>query len=228
MFTYNGSRMSTWNIFTGCGVNGEGFCKYCWARKLIETRLKDTTKYKECGFKPAVHLKEFDRKFKSNEWVFISSMGDLAFAPNYVYAHIFETATKYPQTNFLMCTKSPKFYKTHFMPLPNLYFGATIETNRDTSKFSKAPTTEYRYNVMRELHNYKKMLSLEPLMDFDHATLMSWITEINPKIVEVGIDNYHVGLPEPSAEKITNLIKSIKMIGIEVIQKDGLIRILKT
>jgi hypothetical protein len=192
---------------------------------MITTRLKNNPKYKDCGFKPTVHVKEFDKRFKDDEWVFISSMGDLSFAPNYVYAHIFETATKNSDTNFLMCSKNPKFYESHFIPLPKLYFGSTIETNRDTSQFSKAPPTEYRYNIMRNLQG-NKFISIEPIMDFDLNTLTTWITEINPRIVEVGADNHKSGLPEPSGEKIRSLIDSLEMFGIQVIKKEGLGRLL--
>jgi len=37
----------TWNPVIGCLHN----CCYCWAKRLVETRLKNTVKYRD-GFKP--------------------------------------------------------------------------------------------------------------------------------------------------------------------------------
>ncbi len=223
MFVYNGQRLRTINYFTGC----EFSCSYCWARRLITTRLKGTLKYKDCGFKPTVHEKYLDAKFKAGEFCFISSLGDLSFAPNYIYAHIFETATKNPATNFLMCTKSPSFYSNHFMSLPNLYFGCTIETNKDTSRFSKAPPTELRGKIMTELEVENKFISIEPIIDFNVYEFTKMIVNIAPKIVEVGADNYRCGLPEPSSIKLNVFLKSLEANGINVIHKSGLERLLK-
>lgn len=48
----------TWNPVTGC----YHFCKYCWARRFVERRLKSIyTKYRE-GFKIKIHPHEFRKK----------------------------------------------------------------------------------------------------------------------------------------------------------------------
>lgn len=226
MFMYQGKRMVTWNLFTGCGEKGEGFCTYCYARNLINTRLKDTPKYKDHGFKPTIHMKEVGKKFKSNEFVFCSSLGDISFATQIVFDHFYTVFKDNPQTKFLLCTKNPAIY-TELSDLPNLYFGTTLETNRDTLQFSKAPMPITRYGVMSSLKVQNKFVSIEPIMDFDLDIFTRWILDIYPKIVEVGADNYGYGLPEPSSDKIKMLIKSMEQSGIEVICKDGLHRLLK-
>ena len=147
MFTFNGERMVTWNLFTGCLYQ----CSYCWARSLTETRLKNTPKYRD-GFLPTIWPHEFNRHFKAYDFVFVSSMGDIAFAPSCVFEQIDKAAVNYPQTKFLLCTKNPQIYKGWKFP-PNVYFGTTIETNRDTPiderwHISRAPAPFYRYAAM--------------------------------------------------------------------------------
>ena len=87
MFTYNGKRMKSWNLFTGCNFN----CSYCWARQLAETRLKAS--YPN-GFIPTTHPDRFNRQFQPDDFVFPISMGDIAFAPSVVVDCILLTAKK--------------------------------------------------------------------------------------------------------------------------------------
>jgi DNA repair photolyase len=94
--------MKTWNPFTGCEHN----CVYCFAKYLVTTRLKDSPKYKECLFKPTFHPKELNKRFKPNDFVFISDMGDLAFAPGHELNHIINVTRKFPDTSFLILSKN--------------------------------------------------------------------------------------------------------------------------
>ena len=223
MFTYASKTMRTWSPFSGCSHE----CLYCWAKRIVETRLKDSPKYKECGFKPAFHPNEMNKKFSPNTFCFISSMGDIAFATNDELRQIINKIKENPRTNFLFCTKDPTVY----LPMDNLenvYFGTTLETNRDITKlYSKAPLTSERYRIMEYLNVTNKFVSIEPVMDFDLDIFSQWILNINPKIVEIGCDGYHNNLPEPSSDKIKALIKNMEVSGIEVICKDGLSRLLK-
>jgi hypothetical protein len=225
MFTYQGKRMEVWNVQTGCF--NDCYNGGCWAKKLIETRLKNTPKYKDCGFRPTFHPKEMNKKFNPNLFYFISSMGDIAFAKNDELQQIINKIKENPQTNFLLCTKDPTIYLP-LEDLKNIYFGTTLETNRDITKlYSKAPLTSERYRIIEYLKVTNKLISIEPIMDFDLDIFSEWILNINPKIVEVGADNYRNGLIEPSSDKIKALIKSMESVGIEVICKDGLHRLLK-
>lgn len=74
--SHNSQRMfdvisKTWNPVIGCLHS----CSYCWARKLVETRLKNSEKYKD-GFMPKLVDKELRKKFH-DQFVFVSDMGDL-------------------------------------------------------------------------------------------------------------------------------------------------------
>ncbi len=219
MFTFNGKRMKVWNLFTGCNFN----CSYCWARKLAEGRVKHS--YPD-GFIPTTHPERFNKHFKPNDFVFVTSMGDISFAPSIVEDYIVTVANRYPETSFLLCSKEPDIFRKVKFHSPNIYLGTTLETNRDTSPFSRAPATRERYYSLRFLSHKHKFLSLEPLMDFDLLTFVQWITNIGPEIVEVGADNWRNNLPEPEPNKVNDLLVYLKQICPNVIEKDGLERLL--
>lgn len=219
MFSYNGKRMTTWNLFTGCNFR----CSYCWARQLAEGRLK---RYYPNGFVPTTHPDRFDKHFKPDEFVFPVSMGDISFAPPLVWRNVIKSVCDYPETNFLLCTKNPSIYSPYqYLPNDKLYLGTTIETNRRYN-YSKAPIPYVRAVDLRNIHFPKKFLSIEPIMDFD-LEFLKWIDQIAPSIVEVGADNYHNNLPEPNPDKVNALLKFLKNICPIVVEKAGLERLLK-
>jgi hypothetical protein len=212
--------MKTWNIFVGCRFN----CSYCSARNLALTRLKHSPRY-QGGFEPHVIESEITRQFKPGDFVFIAYMGDISFADPTDVNFILAKVGRNPEVRFLMCTKDPMFYRKMGRPLPpNLYLGTTIETNRDY-KLSLAPDPFERYDALLYFPHPHKFVSIEPICDFDLVRLFLWITRLKPEIVEVGADNYHNGLPEPSWEKVEKLLRGLRDHGINVVEKVGLHRL---
>ena len=208
----------TWNPFTGCGFD----CSYCWAKALSKGKL--AASYPN-GFVPTFHPKRVNRKFKAGEFVFVSSMGDISFCPDYDFVEIMSTIADNPDAHFLIQTKNPSMYIANQFP-PNVYTGTTIETNRETTlNYSKAPNTEQRYKDMVMNEHPHRFLSIEPIMDFDLIEFSNWIYDIEPEIVEIGADNYHNGLPEPSWDKVNKLINILTLHGVQVKRKDGLDRL---
>jgi protein gp37 len=89
----------------------------------------------------------------------------------------------------------------------NFIWGTTMETNRDTSKFSKAPPPIAR--VVRGLD----YVTIEPIMAFDLDQLCGMIWEIKPKFVNIGADSRPAkdrDLPEPSKEEVLALIAELE------------------
>ena len=197
----------TWNPVTGCTHR----CSYCYAMKLIETKLRDTPKYRN-GFNPTFHPDELRRTlgFRPTDVVFVVDMGDLFSdgVPDEWITAVLRSAMK-SHARFLFLTKNPARYR-RFLDLfpPRSVLGATIETNRDdlTTTISKAPPPSERYVALRDLPWAYKYVSVEPVMDFDLDELVRWIREISPVTVHVGYDNWSSRLPEPPLWKVRELI----------------------
>jgi len=197
----------TWNPVTGCQHN----CLYCWARNLVETRLRNTKKYRY-GFSPMIHEREFRKRFNGGT-IFVCDMGDLFgdFIPSEWILRVINHVRMFPDTTFLFLTKNPARYFEFLNVMPsNVVLGATIETNRDDMyiehNISRAPLPSSRYKAMKELKWRRKFVSIEPILDFDIDELVRWIYEIRPCIVYIGYDNYNNRLTEPPLDKTLELI----------------------
>jgi len=214
----------SWNVFVGCQFN----CVYCCARKLAETRLRNRRRYKD-GFVPHLVEEELLKTFKPSEFILVVFMGDIAFATREEFLRILARIREFPQTDFLIQTKNPRqLYDWREdwgtgLP-PNVYAGTTIESNRDYG-LSNAPSPYDRFRYLTGYPHNRKFLSIEPVMDFDVEKLVSWVRIIQPDIVEVGADNYHNNLPEPSWEKVEELLKRLREFVPRVEEKEGLERL---
>ena len=196
----------TWNPVIGCLHN----CTYCWARNLAETRLTHMEKYKD-GFKPKLAEYELKKTFHK-QYVFACDMGDLFgdWVPKEWVLKVLDAVRNSPSSYFLFLTKNPKRYLEFLEAFPeNLVLGATIETNREY-KVSNAPSVAERYNCMINLPYKRKMVSIEPIMDFDPEILLSWIKNVSPVAVHVGYANHNQHLPEPKLSKTLELIAELR------------------
>jgi len=203
---------ATWNPITGCSYN----CKYCWARKLALTKLKNSHRYSS-GFNPSLNEKEFRVKFGAGDLVFVSDMGDMFgdFIPDNWIKQVLDHIRQFPEADFLFMTKNPERYLKLLPYIPkNAILGTTIETTSNeliqTCNISKAPLPTQRYEAMKDLEWDRKMVSIEPILDFKLDTFSKWIETINPFIVYVGYDNYSLKLKEPSLLKTNELIDRLK------------------
>ncbi len=196
----------TWNPVIGCLHN----CKYCWARRLAETRLTHMEKYKD-GFKPNLAEYELKKKFRK-QYVFACDMGDLFgdWVPRDWILKVIDAVKNSPSSYFLFLTKNPRRYFDILDALPkNLILGVTIETNRNY-RVSNAPPQSERYRCMVELPYARKLVSVEPIMDFDMDIFVEWIRKIGPIMVHVGYTKFNEHLPEPSLVKTRKLMEELK------------------
>ncbi len=210
----------TWNIFKGCRFE----CTYCNARKMAETRLKNTPRYRD-GFVPGFVKEDLRRQFKPGDFVFVAYMGDIAWAWRDWVMAILARIELFPQTRFMFMSKNSGCYLSWIGELPpNVYLGTTLESNRSYG-VTRAPSPLTRYLDLWNVKWPHKFVSVEPLMDFDLTTLARWIGHIQPEIVEVGADNYHNNLPEPPWWKVEALLGALKQLVPQVVEKDGLERL---
>ena len=128
---------------------------------------------------------------------------------------------------YLFQTKNPASHRFSFVPaLPDkTILGITLESNRAYPDIGKAPLPLARVVAFASL-NYPKMVSIEPVLDFDVDLLVAEIKIIKPEFVSIGADSQRHHLPEPSGDKIRALIDGLRGIS-TVKQKDNLKRLLK-
>lgn len=200
----------TWNPIRGKCLHD---CIYCYMKVYPQ---------------PEIHFaeKEMNTNLGEGNFIFVGSSTD-AWAieiPTDWILNSLRHCRKYWNNRYLFQSKNPARFLMFipFMPL-DFVLGTTIETNRDY-EVSQAPTSEARVNAILELPQ-PRMLSIEPIMDFDLDVLVQWITDIKPLFVSIGADSKGHKLPEPNPDKICTLIQ--KLAGITTIKlKDNLKRLL--
>lgn len=109
--------------------------------------------------------------------------------------------------------------------------GTTITSNRVNlvQKYSRAPPVDLRARSILEFSRigFKTRLSLEPYLSFDPDILINWIVEINPELVEVGLDNYNhrhkLNMPIPSRSDHLLLKRVLEGRGIKVFEKSSIV-----
>ena len=72
---------------------------------------------------------------------------------------------------------------------------------------------------------FEKFITVEPIMDFDLVELMNLLVKAKPTFINIGADSKGHNLPEPSKEKIADLVKAIQSQGIEIRKKVNLERL---
>lgn len=216
-------------VFRGCFYN----CVYCSFKRLVQLNKKCPN----CAeFKPHSHmevLKRTPQKTRADEFVTVGLSSDVSFMKASEFYKVIEYCSNYPFTTFLIQSKSPVCFLP-FQSLPNVIFGTTIETNYNELYFpdgdylyyneiSLAPSPEWRYKAMMEL-TCRKVVTIEPIMNFDLEILTQWIKDIKPEIAYVGYCNDgHNGkrlkLPEPSWDKTQALLGELLAANINVVEK---------
>lgn len=216
----------TWHPIIGC----QHGCIYCWAETLVENRLKHFGgKYKDGFFTPKLVQDELEGAWRIKDAIVgVSLTGDMwgNWVPREWILKVIHKIKEADESNrFLFQTKNPARYRRFVSHFPNnVILGTTIESNYGFP-VSKAPHPEKRYRAIKDL-SFPKFLSVEPIMAFNFNVLTTWIDNINPITIEVGADNYGHHLTEPSAKDVKQLLKYLQEKGYNVIEKDGLSRLI--
>lgn len=185
----------TWNPIKGeCSHD----CKYCymkiWKQKPI--RLVE---------------KELQDDLGKDNFIFVGSSTDM-FAddvnPDWI-RRVLCLCNVFIKNKYLFQTKNPKAYYKFMDLFPaNSILATTIETNREND-LSNAPPRMARVSQMCDIPK-QRMVSIEPIMDFDLNDMKRWMFAIKPKFVSIGADSKGHKLPEPSTEKINALIYELR------------------
>jgi len=174
---------------------------------------------------PELHFDEKELKTDLGEgnFVFVGSSCDM-FAKDIkrewidrILAHC-----KMYRNEYLFQSKRPNGF--YYLPIGSI-IGTTIETNRHYQNImGAAPIPLARYDAIIQKPQ-TKMVSIEPIMDFDLEVMVEWMREIKPNFVSIGADSGNNHLPEPPPEKVRTLIDSLRQFT-EVKLKDNLKRLI--
>ncbi len=200
----------TWNVIKGrCQHN----CYYCYMIDIWNRCNSINQRFDE---------KELKIDLGSGNVIFVGSSTDM-FADEISYEYIkkvLDYCKKFDNT-YLFQSKNPYRFRSFVFPEKTI-LGTTIESNKPYN-VSKAPFVDERKHWMCNQH-FDVMVSIEPIMDFDLDIFVRWIKEIKPKFVSIGADSKEHNLPEPSWEKVQQLITELKKFT-EVKVKDNLNRL---
>lgn len=191
----------TWNVIKGKCPHD---CSYCYMKVYSQ---------------PELHFDEKSLKdnLGSGNFIFVGSSCD-AWADdiqNDWIDQMLEQCRLYPQNTYLFQSKNPSRLGYWYGDLPpKTILGTTIETCQTIDDYSKAPRPRARFEAMLDLSTgiYPLMVSIEPIMDFDLATLVDWVKAISPKFVSIGADSKGHKLPEPSPNEVKYLIEELRSI----------------
>ena len=228
-----GLRKSTGNMYpwvthmhAALGGECQHKCSYCYVKKpgrKRDPRFSGDTRLLE---------EEMNVNFGTGKTIFIEHLNDLFSysVPDQTIFQVLEHCRKYPTNTYIFQTKNPERYLKIPLNLfpPKYVLGMTIETNRDIPGISLAPKPFYRFSAATCINpSTPVFITIEPIMDFDLHEFTKWICNIKPGFVNIGADSKGHGLPEPTAEKIMNLIKTFEDNKIEIREKHNLERIMK-
>lgn len=209
-----------WNPFAGCKHN----CTYCGSSFQAQLKRYAKKNCQECyKFKPHAHPERLDQslpKTKFMQFIFTCANGDIAFCPTPYLEQITDRIRNESNKTFLIQSKNPKTFNRIEFP-PNVILGTTIETNRDDiyKGIATAPPPSQRYKDFLSVNHPLKMVTIEPVIDFDMDVMLKWVKDINPCMVWLGYDSKNNHLPEPALEKVKQLHWELSKAGFVVMLK---------
>jgi DNA repair photolyase len=208
----------TWNTIKGICSHD---CSYCYTKRWGEQ-------------KPVrLDEKELNTDLLLGKFIFIGSSCDM-FAGDIPAEWIKKTLDRANsfENQYLIQTKNPLRYHQFLDDLDpgRFMLCTTMETNRNYETIMrKAPLIPERTVAMQRLprqYDKRKMITIEPIMDFDLKDFSYMILCCHPVQVNIGADSGGNHLPEPNTKKIRALIEILER-HTTVFKKDNLKRLVK-
>jgi len=216
----------TWNPFVGCNYH----CLYC--EKSFQRQLKRVARHIGCedcyNYVPHYHPERLNR-IPSAPTVFVYGTGDITFCdPDFVRKTFTAIENHKPriEKTYYFQSKNPACFNQYLDWFQEnedkVILLTTLETNRDEGyrKISKAPLPSKRFNDFLDLDYSRKVVTIEPSMDFDLYELLDWIFQLTDQqtleYVWFGYDSKNCGLPEPTTYKAQEFVNLLQEDLIEV------------
>jgi DNA repair photolyase len=178
-----------------------------------------------------IEPRELKTDLGKGNFIFIGSSCDL-FAQDIEKGWIMDTlllANKY-ENQYLIQSKNPlRFHEfLDYIPADKYTLCTTVETNRQYPEIMNySPAIPERVAAMMRLPlKYRRMVTIEPILDFDLEEMIKYIWFCNPHQVNIGADSGKNHLPEPPAWKIRELIEQLSRYT-TVLKKPNLKRLLE-
>lgn len=213
----------TWNPFKGCRFD----CIYCKPSFQQQSKRQQHICSKCYDYKPHCHEERL-KKIPSFPIIFVAGNSDISFCPPAFTRKIIDAIKQHkPQMEktYYFQSKRPEYFE-QFLPLfpENVILLTTLETNRNAGykAISKAPPPSVRYQQFKKLKHPRKVVTVEPVLDFDEDVFPQWIADLEPEYVWLGFNSRpeSVQLPEPSTKKLKKLVKVLVNAGIEIRGKE--------
>jgi DNA repair photolyase len=208
----------TWNTIKGACPHD---CAYCYVKrwgKLNPVRLDE---------------KELKTDLGEGKCIFVGSSCDMfaeGIPPEWVIRTLLHCG-KYNNNQYFFQTKNPKNfmeYAVSIAVLNKFAFCTTLETNRWYPEImGESPNPFQRSLAMSKYSGIKSYVTIEPIMDFDLDVFLHQIERCAPVQVNIGANTSKIKLPEPSAEKVLELINELQKFTV-VHKKSNLKRLLKS
>ena len=222
------AEAETWNPFKGCNFD----CTYCKPSFQRQAMRQGRTKSKKPGgcqdcyrYIPHAHENRL-RTIPGTEIVFVCGNADISFCPPDFTRKIIEAVKSHlprarKKKTFFFQSKKPSYFRQFLKEFPpEVILLTTLETNRDQGyrQISEAPLPSVRYRQFKSLAYPRKVVTIEPVMDFDLTTFVQWIVDLHPEYVFLGFNSKpeSVELPEPSAEKVQKFMEKLTVAGIKI------------
>ena len=176
-------------------------CSYCFVKSYRFQAQKDK-------YEGDIRLvkSELDRNLGKEKFWFVCSSNDL-FAENVPKTWIdkvLKHCNDNPDNKYLFQTKNPeRFHEFEFSD--NHFLCITLETNKYYN-IGRAPKIINRFNKFASLEHDNKVVTIEPILDFDLETFAAMIKYLKPLWVNIGADSKNNGLEEPGWAKVEALI----------------------
>ena len=219
---YNNAK--TWNPFKGCLFN----CIYCKPSFQAQAKRQKHRCMNCYNYVPHIHEDRLG-KIPPAEIVFACGNSDISFCdPDFTRRII--NAVKHhnvrcPYKTYFFQSKKPQYFEQFRREFPeNVIVLTTLETNRDEGyrAIAEAPLPSDRYRQLLNLNYPRKVVTIEPVLDFDLDIFSRWILDLAPEYVWIGYNSRpkQVILPEPSKEKLLEFINVLHSSGVRIKGKD--------
>lgn len=184
----------TWNPIKGKCLHE---CVYCYMKKWREQKPVrfDEKEFLGAGLGEGNYIFVCSGTDMWGDWIPDEWIADtLAYCKNWDNTYLFQT-------------KNPFLFQRFEGEFPaKTVLCCTIETNKSYFEMGKAPNTFARSCHMSHIEKYDKMITIEPVIDFDTKEFVKMIDDIEPMQINIGADSGNNNLPEPSPEKLQNFI----------------------